>query len=91
MYRINIADTAAPFSQTTTGIIIIALISTAATATCGAVIKMMIDIATLRGIVEKISEDIVEIKADADTMKWSEYLRGIRNRRGGTPKRGDQP
>lgn len=80
---------AVQFSQTTVGIIVISLISAAAIAMAGAVIKMMVDVATLRAIVVKISEDILEIKADKDTMKWSEYLRGVRNRRGGQPKGGE--
>lgn len=85
----NIISDSAPFSQTTPGMVLISLVCAAAIAMAGAVIKMMVDVATLRAIIEKISEDILEIKADKDTMKWSEYLRGVRNRRGGTPRKGD--
>jgi hypothetical protein len=84
-----IMDAVVPFTQTPLGIIVTALVSASIIAMAGAVIKMMVDIATLRGLIEKISEDVLEIRNDKDTMKWSEYLRGIRNRRGGPPKRGD--
>jgi hypothetical protein len=87
MITVYLADS---FLSTPVGTIIIALITSAAVAMAGAVIKMMVDVATLRAIVVKISEDILEIKADKDTMKWSEYLRGVRNRRGGPPNRGDK-
>ena len=64
---------AVPFMQTAVGLALIPLASGAALAIAGAMIKMMLDISSLKQSVSEISRDIVEIKADADIAKRPVY------------------
>ena len=80
-----LADAAQSFSQTIMGQIIIPLVSAAIVAIAGAMIKVVLDISSLKQSVKSIGDDIAEIKGDPDTMRWSSYnggpQRGVRGRR----------
>lgn len=80
-----LADAAQSFSQTIMGQIIIPLVSAAIVAIAGAMIKVVLDISSLKQSVKSIGDDIAEIKGDPDTMRWSSYNggphRGVQGRR----------
>lgn len=61
------------FAQTPAGAIVIPLVSASILAIAAAMVKMMLDVASLKQNVQEISKDIVDIKTDSDTMKWSTY------------------
>lgn len=68
-----LSDASQSFAQSPVGAVLIPLVAGAVLAIAGALIKMMLDIASLKQNVSEISRDIVDIKNDKDTMRWSEY------------------
>lgn len=78
MMLIHIAE---QFAETPVGAVTIPLVSGAILAIAGAMVKMMLDISSLKQTVKNISDDIVEIKTDPDVMRWSLHHNRDRRRR----------
>lgn len=76
-----LSDASPSFAQSPVGAVLIPLVAGAILAIAGALIKMMLDIASLKQNVSEISRDIIDIKNDKDTMRWSEYRRRSRRKR----------
>lgn len=69
------ADSMTPFIQSPLAVTLIGAACIAAITATGAMLKMVIQLTRIEASMTKVQADIVAIKTDPDTMRWSNYGR----------------